>query len=462
MSSLHVVVEADGGSRGNPGVAGYGAVVLDAGTGAVLAERAAGLGVTTNNVAEYSGLIAGLEAAQELGAERVDVRMDSKLVIEQCSGRWQVKQPHLKPLVSRATELLRSFGQTSLTWIPRADNKSADALANAAMDGETIHRNHASASVPAEDGAATTAAAGAATTDAAGAGTTAAAGAGTTAAAGAATTDAAGAGTTDAAATATTAAAGPATTAAGRGTDPIASAPAEAVATGAAQDRPAVATGQASIKTPGWSRGPQRRATTTVLVRHASSVLSPEKRFSGRGDVELSEVGVAQAERVAARLGAREGLDLVVSSPLRRTRHTAELIAKAAGLDVVFDDDLVETDFGAWEGMTFAEIQAADPEGLGAWLGSDEIAPPGGESFAQVAERVIRARNRLIAEHEGKTLVVVSHVTPLKTLLRLALEAPPVMLYRLQLDVTGVSEVDWYADGPANVRLVNDTHHLAG
>ncbi|GAA0245021.1 bifunctional RNase H/acid phosphatase [Cryptosporangium japonicum] len=391
MRSTHVVVEADGGSRGNPGVAGYGAVVRDAGTGALLAERAAGLGVTTNNVAEYSGLIAGLEAARELGAERVDVRMDSKLVIEQCSGRWQVKQAHLKPLVARATELLRSFGQTTLTWIPRAENGSADALANAAMDGEEIRRNHTEG-----------------------------------------------------------------------GTDPVATAPAEASPIAAAPDIRAAATGAASVRTPGWSRGPQRTATTTVLVRHASSVLSPEKRFSGRGDVELSEDGVAQAERVAARLGARDGLDLVVSSPLRRARHTAELIAKAAGLDVVVDEDLVETDFGAWEGMTFAEIHAADPEALSAWLSSDGVAPPGGESFAAVAERVTRARDRLLAEHEGKTLVVVSHVTPLKTLLRLALEAPPIMLYRLQLDVTGVSEVDWYSDGPASVRLVNDTHHLAG
>lgn len=389
MSVQRVIVEADGGSRGNPGTAGYGAVVLDAETGAVLAERAKGLGVTTNNVAEYSGLIAGLQAAQELGARQVDVRMDSKLVIEQCSGRWQVKQPHLKPLVAKATGLLRSFSQTSLTWIPRAENKSADALANAAMDGKVIRRDHT-------------------------------------------------------------------------GTDLSASAPAEAVASDVALDVPAVGTGHASVKTPGWGRGPQRRATTTVLVRHASSVLSPERRFSGRGDVELSREGIAQAERVAVRLGARPGLDLVVSSPLRRTRHTAELIAKAVGLDLIFDDDLVETDFGAWEGLTFAEVQAADPDALSAWLGSTDVAPPGGESFAQVAERVTRARDRLLAEHEAQTVVVVSHVTPLKMLLRLALEASPLMLYRLQLDVTGVSEVDWYADGGANVRLVNDTHHLAG
>ena len=125
---------ADGGSRGNPGPAGYGAVVLSADGATVLAERAAYLGRATNNVAEYSGLIAGLAAAQEVGASRVAVRMDSKLVIEQLSGRWQVKHPDMKPLAARASELLHAFKSSSLTWVPRAQNSHADRLANEAMD----------------------------------------------------------------------------------------------------------------------------------------------------------------------------------------------------------------------------------------------------------------------------------------------------------------------------------------
>jgi broad specificity phosphatase PhoE/ribonuclease HI len=401
----HVIVEADGGSRGNPGNAGYGAVVFDAATGARLAERAASLGIATNNVAEYSGLIAGLEAAASLGARRVDVRMDSKLVVEQCSGRWQVKQPHLRPLVSRATELLSGFDAVSLQWIPRASNKAADALANAAMDGETINRD-----LGPVDGGAPGAAATLFDVD---------------------------------------------------GDDPPAeTSTADPTARAAAEGASASAAGGSA----GWrtASSPQRRATTTVLVRHASSVLSPERRFSGRGDVPLSQDGLAQAERVAARLGARPGVDVVVSSPLRRAKRTAELIAKAAGVQLVTDDDLVETDFGAWEGLTFAEARAADPAAVDAWMASPDVAPPGGESFAEVATRVAGARDRLLATYPGQTLVVVSHVTPLKTLLRLALEAPPVMLYRLQLDVTSVSEIDWYPDGPANVRLVNDAHHLEG
>lgn len=133
---MRVVVEADGGSRGNPGPAGYGAVVLDPETGAVLAERKAGLGHTTNNVAEYSGLIAGLEAARELGADAVDVRMDSKLVVEQMSGRWKIKNPPLQALALQARKLVVDFGRVSYEWIPRERNKRADRLANEAMDAQ--------------------------------------------------------------------------------------------------------------------------------------------------------------------------------------------------------------------------------------------------------------------------------------------------------------------------------------
>jgi probable phosphoglycerate mutase len=133
---VKVVVEADGGSRGNPGPAGYGAVVLDPGTDEVLVERAEGLGVTTNNVAEYRGLIAGLRAAVELGATEVDVRMDSKLVVEQMSGRWKIKHPAMRPLAEEAAQLVREIGSVRFEWVPRLRNSRADALANQAMDAQ--------------------------------------------------------------------------------------------------------------------------------------------------------------------------------------------------------------------------------------------------------------------------------------------------------------------------------------
>jgi probable phosphoglycerate mutase len=129
-------MEADGGSRGNPGPAGYGAVVLDPETGEVLAERNGGIGRNTNNVAEYSGLIAGLEAAAELGAGVVDVRMDSKLVVEQMSGRWKIKNAALQTLAQRARELVGQFDLVGFEWIPRARNTHADRLANEAMDAQ--------------------------------------------------------------------------------------------------------------------------------------------------------------------------------------------------------------------------------------------------------------------------------------------------------------------------------------
>ncbi len=146
MSSGALVVEADGGSRGNPGVAGYGALVRDAETGALLAERAEPLGKESNNVAEYRGLIAGLEAAAEIDPDaRVAVRMDSKLVIEQMAGRWKIKHPGMRELASRAQELVRerlaAGGEVSWTWIPRAQNKDADRLSNDGMDGKTVRRD---------------------------------------------------------------------------------------------------------------------------------------------------------------------------------------------------------------------------------------------------------------------------------------------------------------------------------
>lgn len=134
MAARAVVIEADGGSRGNPGPAGYGAVVRDPETGEVLAERSEAIGTATNNVAEYRGLIAGLEAAAELGAAEVEARMDSKLVVEQMCGRWQIKHPGLRPLAAQAAGLVSRFAAVRFTWVPRERNRHADALANAAMD----------------------------------------------------------------------------------------------------------------------------------------------------------------------------------------------------------------------------------------------------------------------------------------------------------------------------------------
>lgn len=142
-----LIVEADGGSRGNPGVAGYGALVRDAHDRSLLAERAAPLGKASNNVAEYQGLIAGLRAAQQVdAAAEITVRMDSRLVIEQMAGRWKIKHEDMRRLASEAQEIIRELRASGgavveWTWIPRAQNKAADKLSNDGMDGKTVQRD---------------------------------------------------------------------------------------------------------------------------------------------------------------------------------------------------------------------------------------------------------------------------------------------------------------------------------
>jgi probable phosphoglycerate mutase len=195
-----------------------------------------------------------------------------------------------------------------------------------------------------------------------------------------------------------------------------------------------------------------------MLVRHAATEHSG-RRFSGRNELALSELGERQAVALARRTFPDAAA--VVSSPLERARQTAARIADALGVEVSTNDGIVETDFGAWEGLTFDEVQRGWPTELTAWLSNPDAAPPNGESFSTVAVRVRRARDELIAKQPGGTVVVVTHVTPIKTLLRLALDAPVIAMSRLHLDPASVSIVDYYADGTPSVRLVNDVSHLA-
>ncbi|MER6478891.1 bifunctional RNase H/acid phosphatase [Streptomyces filamentosus] len=454
-----LVVEADGGSRGNPGPAGYGAVVLDPATGETLAEAAGYIGVATNNVAEYKGLIAGLRAALDLAPDAaVRVRMDSKLVVEQMSGRWKIKHPDMKPL---AAEAARAFpaDRVSYEWIPRERNKHADRLANEAMDAGKRGEQWSPRDTSAARNAATLPPEG--PPGDAKAGAARARAALTTAATPPPTTGAA--------------PEGPAVPAVGNrsagrngwaqppvpGTglqDPPAAEPAPAPALAG----PAPA-GPAPAPAPTGPAPDMAAPATFVLLRHGETALTPEKRFSGSGgsDPELSEAGRRQAAAVADALAARGTVQHVVSSPLARCRQTAEAVAARLGLDVVVEPGLRETDFGAWEGLTFAEVRARYPEDMDAWLASPKAAPTGGgESFATVARRVASARDRLAAAHAGRTVLLVSHVTPIKTLVRLALGAPPESLFKMELSAASLSAVAYYADGNASVRLLNDTSHL--
>ncbi|MEU2162514.1 bifunctional RNase H/acid phosphatase [Streptomyces chengbuensis] len=420
-----LVVEADGGSRGNPGPAGYGAVVRDAASGEPLVERAEYIGVATNNVAEYRGLIAGLKAARELDPEaRVRARMDSKLVVEQMSGRWKIKHPDMKPLAAEAARILPP-GQVTYEWIPRERNKHADRLANEAMDaGRRGAQWEPSASSAALASSAEDVRAARVVGDAA---------AGAAKARAALASRAGNAGLSEAGGS--------------RASDGAAAAQATLPKT-------------TEVEGAGW--GPDLGPPATfVLLRHGETALTPEKRFSGSGDHELSEVGRRQAEAVAAALAARGTIQAIVSSPLKRCRQTAEAVAARLGLDVHVDEGLRETDFGAWEGLTFAEVRERYGDDLDAWLASPKAAPTGGgESFATVARRVAATRDRLVREYQGRTVLVVTHVTPIKTLVRLAIGAPPESLFRMELSAASVSAVAYYADGNASLRLLNDTAHL--
>ncbi|MGB6208716.1 bifunctional RNase H/acid phosphatase [Mycobacterium sp.] len=365
---MKVIVEADGGSRGNPGPAGYGSVVWTADRSTVLAESKQAIGRATNNVAEYRGLVAGLEEAAKLNATEVAVSMDSKLVVEQMSGRWKVKHPDLAELNAKARALASRFEKISYTWIPRAQNSYADRLANEAMD---------------------------------------------------------------------------------------AAAEAEADSDSSA----AMAQASESPSPPGWT-GARGTATRLLLLRHGQTELSVQRRYSGRGNPSLTELGWQQADAAARYLAQRGGISAVVSSPLQRCYDTAATAAKALGLDLTVDDDLIETDFGAWEGLTFAEAAERDPELHRQWLRDTSTEPPGGESFDHVSQRVCQARDRIVADYGGTTVLVVSHVTPIKMLLRQALDAGPSILYRLHLDLASLSIAEFYPDGASSVRLVNQTGYL--
>jgi len=199
--------------------------------------------------------------------------------------------------------------------------------------------------------------------------------------------------------------------------------------------------------------------TVTLLLRHGQTPMSVQKRYAGLSDVPLTDVGVQQAAAAGKRL-ASAGLAVIVTSPLARAVRTAEEVAAATGAPVEADEGFRETDFGAWDGLTFAEVSERWPAEMAAWLADPAVAPPGGESFADVSTRVNLALRRVLAGHQGRTVLIVSHVTPIKMLVAAALLAPPPALYRMHLDVAALCQVDWYADGPAVLRSFNDTGYL--
>ena len=372
-----VVVEADGGSRGNPGPAAYGAVLTDAATGRVIAEDGTRIGTASNNVAEYRGLIGGLRlVADHAPGAAVEVRMDSKLVVEQMAGRWRIKHPDMRDLAEQARALLPV--EVTWTWVPRERNAHADRLANEALDGT-------------RDG----------------------------------------------------------------GT--VAGAPVTPPAPSAAPAR-------------GWSTTPGA-ATTLVVVRHGVTPMTAEKRFSGGlggSDPGLTDEGRAQVRATADWLAPMaERVEAVIASPVRRTRESADIVAERLGHEVLEQPGFAEMEFGRWDGLSFAEVGERHRDELDAWLGSLEVPAGGGESMRDVEARVLAGLETTLAEHAGRTVVVVSHVTPIKILVARALDVPLDVVFRMELAPASVTVVSWWppaaseqngavlSAGRASLRLFN-------
>lgn len=381
--SRHFVIEADGGSRGNPGPSGSGAIVIDARSGAIVTEISKFIGVATNNVAEYTALIAALEECYRLDANAViKVRMDSKLVIEQMAGSWKIKHPDMQQLAITAHNLI-SGREVSWEWIPREQNSRADALANAAMDS-----GHDSVVVPKPEVA--------------------------------------------------------------------------SVATEFNDDKPS------SLRSP---EVPAEKVTTLFLVRHGRTALTEARRISGGNgaDPELSEAGRADAESVAdaiaqiGRTGSFAHLHspvVVVTSPMARTKQTAEAIAARIGASVEVIEELREISFGEWDGLTIAEVKQRFGAGFEAWQGSWDYAPPGGESLADFDARIKIAKSLILERHAGASVVVVAHVMPIRGFVAQALDAGSAAYWRTQVSPCSITGIRLWGNAEAEVQFVNHTAHL--
>jgi len=386
--SNHFIIEADGGSRGNPGSSGSGAIIIDALTGEVVREISEYIGVATNNVAEYKALRAGIQEVLRLDPDaRVSVRMDSKLVIEQMRGVWKIKHPDMRALADEIGELTETL-QVDYQWIPREQNSRADALANLAMDMLASLEPGLIAS--------------------------------------------------------------------------------EKVATNSSSVAEYDKRSPSSVRAPGHVTAP---ATTIILVRHGRTSLTESQRISGRGGIDpaLSDLGREDAKAAAEAIwafgkhgtfGHMQPVDAIVSSPISRTRETAGVIASQLGITFTTDEDFEEISFGDWDGKTHDEARAQAPEAFEAWRGSWTVAPPNGESLDTFDSRVQRGLDRLLAQHSGKTIVLVAHVMPIRGVIRRALSGASSNYWSIQIAPCSITVIRFWGDQASEVIAVNSTGHL--
>jgi broad specificity phosphatase PhoE/ribonuclease HI len=393
--SRDLIVEADGGSRGNPGPAAFGSLVRDALTGQILVEIGESVGIATNNVAEYGGAIAGLQAAAEIDADAcVEVRLDSKLIVEQMSGRWQIKHPDMRDLAKVARAVIPA-GQVTYTWVPRDQNRAADAIVNEVLDqfdGTTPVRIKRQYTVELNQ---------------------------------LARQDLLGS---------------------------VQELQARDIAEEVPREKPKVLVGWADLGTP----------VTTLMARHGASTYSLEKRFSGSGgvDVPLAPIGIKQAEALAQEVKIRGNVTHIVTSPILRTLQTAHIVAEATGLSISENADFAECSFGDWDGHTFAEVRERWPDELDEWLANPDVAPPGGESLVQCRDRVNRGRAAVLEQYPAQTILIVSHVLPIKLMTGIATGAPPESTFRMELPPCSLTSLVWFPDGNSSMFSFAEASHL--
>ena len=353
------VITADGGSRGNPGEAAYGAVIYEGSH--VVAELSGRLGVTTNNVAEYRGLIAGLKAAHDIDPQaQLTVRMDSKLVVEQMSGHWKIRHPQMQQLAMEAKSL-HPHHLIRYEWIPRESNSHADRLVNEALDGMIVA-----------------------------------------------------------------------------------------------------------------SEGPLRRnylterlisdeiPTLVYLIRHGQTALTPTKMFSGDGPLNpaMTDLGILEAKAVATEI-VKIKPDALISSPLLRTKQTAELISQATGLEITFDPIWKECSFGVWDGLSIAEVKERFPVEYAMWISTSSYRPPEGESYDEAMARSIQGLTSIVADYPHKKVCVVTHNGMIKTALAAAIKAEPSVIFNLDVSTCSISTISiWPSDGLMAIRSTNERGHL--
>ena len=365
-----IFIYCDGASRGNPGPASYGVSIVDE-RGEVIAEFGEQLGVRTNNYAEYQGVIAALRYLSDTAYRDVTIRMDSKLVIEQLAGRWKVKSPDMRELVSEASRLLGPF-RAELQWIPREENSRADELANQALDGA-----------------------------------------------------------------------------------PLDFEPAELELAGI-QPR--------SIRAPRQTREP----VTLVLVRHGHTKVTERDLIAGGdgSDPELSELGeldaMAAAKTVPALLDYFKlpPASAIIHSPMVRTTQTAQIISKDVPAPLSNDDRLREIGFGTWNGQEMTAITAEKPEFVRSWLGSMSVKPDQGESIDDLVSIVHPLIEELCESRSGETVVLVSHMMPVRTIAALSAKGAPSLYWSTNFSPGSVSIVRFFGPDFAEQFVINSCQHL--